>query len=136
MDNDTVGALVGHHSHEGVEILTVRVASIYDAAVIHGLRQQLNRIVEDSGQTRFLLDLSVVRFMSAEALGALRGLRHLLLRKGAELKLAGIQPGVLEIFRISRLGGIYDICNTVASALEAFQATSAWAESMSCDVEL
>jgi anti-sigma B factor antagonist len=113
--------LVDHRCEQGVEVLVVRAADIYQAEVIEDLRRELRRAVEASQATRFVLDLSNVKFLSSSALGIILSVQRRVVQRKGELMLAGIREGVLELFGITKLDTVFPIYKDAASAVEAFR---------------
>jgi anti-sigma B factor antagonist len=86
-----------------------------DAAAAVQFRDAM-RSATEGGQPRVVLDLSRVTFVDSSGLGAIIAvMKHL----GAErtLELAGLQPGVAKVFRLTRLD---EIVKVHADSADAF----------------
>jgi anti-anti-sigma factor len=84
---------------------------------------QLNRDVHEQigvGARRLLLDLAEVTFLSSSGLRALLLIRKELMTLGGELRLAALQPQVLEVFSITGFTQVFAIHPTVEDARAAF----------------
>jgi len=94
---------------------------ILDELSISEIGEQLNRMVMESSDPRFVLDFTNVAHMSSSALGMLITLHKHLRERGGELRLCGIQPAIFEVFVITRLNEIFTICPTRQEALDSLQ---------------
>jgi anti-anti-sigma factor len=74
----------------------------------------------DAGMRYLLLDLSDVPFMSSSGLRALLLIRKDLMTLGGEVRLAALQPQVLEVFDITGFAQVFAIHATVEEAQDAF----------------
>ncbi|MBA2320181.1 MAG: STAS domain-containing protein [Deltaproteobacteria bacterium] len=98
-----------------VVVITVTALRV-DSAVIAQFVQTAGTALD--GARRAVLDLSGVPFLDSTALGALVGLRK---RLGAEggIAIAGAQPAVRNLFRLTRLDTVFPLFATVADAVAA-----------------
>ena len=85
---------------------------ILDEASISEIGDRLNGLVADSEQPKLVLDFSNVSHMSSSALGMLITLHKRIREKNGQLRLCSIQPTIDEIFMITRLNEIFNICQT------------------------
>src|SRR5947209_20635309 len=63
-----------------------------DEQATEAFREQVLRLIDLSAPPRLTLDLGNVRFLSSTTLGALVGLRKMLLARGGHLALAPLRP--------------------------------------------
>jgi anti-sigma B factor antagonist len=99
----------------GPDLLVRVVDDRIDAAAAVQFRDAM-RSTTEGGQARVVLDLARVNFVDSSGLGAIIAvMKHL----GAErtLELAGLQPGVAKVFRLTRLD---EIVKVHADAEDAF----------------
>jgi anti-sigma B factor antagonist len=99
----------------GPDLLVRVVDDRIDAAAAVQFRDAM-RSATEGGQPRVVLDLSRVNFVDSSGLGAIIAvMKHL----GADrtLELAGLQPGVAKVFRLTRLD---EIVKVHAAAADAF----------------
>jgi anti-anti-sigma factor len=83
-------------------------------------RMQLALLRLVARRVRFVVvDLSGLNLLSSLALGALVGFRRDLVRLGGRVRIAGVQPGVYESMKATRLHTLFEFCDTVAEALAA-----------------
>ena len=64
-----------------------------------------------------ILDLTQVRFMPSPTLGALVELRSRFAREKRPLKLAGIQPAIVQVLQTTGMLSLFEVCPSVAGAM-------------------
>lgn len=69
-------------------------------------RAELDKLIDEFNNTKFVLDMSALKFMDSTGVGVLLGRYKKLKTKGASLLIASPTPTVDKILTIS---GIYDI---------------------------
>ena len=92
---------------------------ILDEVNISQIGERLNGLVADSDSPKVIIDFSAVSHMSSSALGMLITLHKRIREKGGQLRLCAIQPGIYEVFVITRLNEIFQICSSRGAALES-----------------
>ena len=92
---------------------------ILDEVSIGEIGDQLNQMVSQSSNPRFVLDFANVAHMSSSALGMLITLHKRVRERGGELRLCAIQPAIFEVFVITRLNEIFTICPTRQEAVDS-----------------
>jgi anti-sigma B factor antagonist len=87
-----------------------------DASISESFRVYLFDQI-DNGNSKMVIDLSLVRFMDSSGLGALVAT---LKKMGGEgtLKLAAAQPAVLDLFNLTSMDKLFTILPTVTEAIE------------------
>jgi len=99
---------------------------LLDTGVIQQVEKDLMDILGQSNEEQLVLNFGPVRFMSSSALGMLVRFRSKCQGFKVDLKLAGIDPNIREVFRITRLEKIFAIYPTSTEAKEAFQKRGGW----------
>lgn len=69
-------------------------------------RAALDKLIEDFGDTKMVIDMSALKFMDSTGVGVLLGRYKKLKEKGASVLIASPSP---TVDRILKLSGIYDI---------------------------
>ena len=69
---------------------------------------------------KLLLSFKAVEHLSSAALGTLITLNKQVSEQKGVLKLSDIAPPIYEVFKITRLNKLFDICGTVDEALSTF----------------
>jgi anti-sigma B factor antagonist len=106
----------------GATVVELTDRRILDEVSIGEIGEQITSMIARSADPKFVLDFSSVAHMSSSALGMLITLHKRLREKGGELRLCGIQPAILEVFVITRLNEIFQICPTREQALQTLKA--------------
>jgi stage II sporulation protein AA (anti-sigma F factor antagonist) len=78
---------------------------------------QLSDLAEGSGCRRFVLNLSLARFLSSAMLGNLIGFQKKVKQRGGELTLCALSPELAARFESMRLDRLFHICPTEEEAL-------------------
>jgi anti-anti-sigma factor len=103
---------------DDVQIVELMSQKILDEMVISEIGEQLYQLVEQSEYPRMIVDFSAVSHMSSSALGMLITLHKRIREKGGILKLCCVQPAIYEVFVITRLNEIFDICGSIDEAMQ------------------
>ena len=102
-----------------VTVVEITDRKIIDEVNISQIGEQLNALVVDGQSPRILLDFAGVSHMSSSALGMLITLHKRVREKGGQLRLCNIQPGIYEVFVITRLNEIFQIFRSRAEAMDS-----------------
>ena len=97
----------------GCTVLEVR--GDLDMATSPQLGDGLRRLI-DAGDRHVVVDLTGVAFMDSSALGALVVAYKAMREVGARLSLAGAQPAVLTVLRITSVDRVIDVYDDVPAA--------------------
>ncbi len=105
-------------SSEGdVTVVELTDRKILDEIGISQIGERLQGLVADARTPKFVLDFSNVGHMSSSALGMLITLHKRVREKNGQLRLSGIQPPIYEVFVITRLNEIFQICESKDEAV-------------------
>jgi anti-sigma B factor antagonist len=102
-------------------VVVFRQSHILDAVAIERMAAGLKELVENSEEAKFVFGFEPVKYLSSSALGMLIGLHKRCLQRQGEMKLAGINDEVMEVFHITKLDTVFDIYKDLPAALEAFR---------------
>jgi len=104
---------------DGVRAIISVMEERLDAHNSENLKSEMNRLFE-VGVKDIIIDLKEVRFIDSSGLGVLvSGYKNSSTRQGS-LKLAGLQTQVKSMFELTRLYRVFDIYQTVDSAIESY----------------
>jgi anti-sigma B factor antagonist len=104
-------------SQGDVTIVELTDRKILDEISIAQIGERLQGLVAQADAPKFILDFSSVGHMSSSALGMLITVHKRIREKRGELRLSGIQPPIHEVFVITRLNEIFQICESKEDAL-------------------
>jgi anti-sigma B factor antagonist len=79
---------------------------------------ELFALVDRDGARTVLLDFGNVEFLSSAALNKLIMLDKKVRQNAGRLKLCSLRPEILEVFVITRLNQLFDILDSVDTALK------------------
>ena len=106
------------------EVLVVyfQAGSLTDQSVIEQIGNELNDVVlEASGNHKLLVNFQGVKFMSSAMLGKLLPLHKRCKADKIKLKMCNISPNLMEVFKITNLTKLFDICSSEAEAIASFE---------------
>jgi len=103
----------------GVKIVTLSDQRILDELSIAKIGKHLNDLVLQN--PKIILDFVNVTNMSSSALGMLITLHKRVREAGGELRLCNIQPTIQEVFKITRLDEIFQICVSKGEAIDSVE---------------
>lgn len=104
----------------GEEIYTLRPSGRIDAAAAPELGKALQELLAAT-QTRLIVDLNAVRYLSSGALRVLLVTIREARRLGGDVKLCSLRPNVYRVFKLSGFTLIFEIHDTEEAAALAFQ---------------
>lgn len=93
---------------------------ILDEANIQQLGEELTEVISSGEHTKLLLNFDSVEFLSSAALGKLISAKKKAAAAGAEMKLCAIKDGIMEVFKITNLDRVFDICGSQDDAIAKF----------------
>ena len=105
----------------GILVVIFRQSQMLNAVIIEQVSAGLKEVVEKAAEEKFVVDFSQVNYLSSSALGMLIGLQRRVMQKKGQIRLSGIKPEIMEVFRITKLDTVFDIYKDAAAAVEAFR---------------
>jgi anti-sigma B factor antagonist len=109
------------HTRETCRVLVVEAVgklTLADGAI--KLRDIIH-VFAANGTTRFVLNLARVEFIDSYGIGELVRSYSVVRQAGGAMKLAVVNPKVLEVLTISRLNTVFEIYPDESDALQAFE---------------
>lgn len=100
----------------GIQVVTFVDRKILEELSISQIGDQLTDLVGAHPRIKLVLNFEEVEHLSSAALGMLITLRTKVNESHGQLKLACIKPQIYEVFKITQLYTLFDICETVADA--------------------
>ena len=108
---------------ENAAIIAFTDQKILEETKIQALQTSVMSVIEEAERINLILDFRNVRFLSSAVLGLLIRISKKIYERHGQLKLCNINPKIYEIFKITRLTKIFDICDDVKSATETLTET-------------
>src|SRR6056297_2225699 len=92
-------------------ILMIRIPSprLVEDSVLDAMEKDILTLIDKSTEERVVIDFSAVEFMSSAALGKLVKIHKKCKEYKAKLKLAGVSPDIMEVFKITKLNKLFDM---------------------------
>ncbi len=105
------------------DILTIYINELrlLDEMTIQQVYKEIMSVVEKTQEPNVLIHFGRVSFMSSSALGMLIRIHKKCKEFKISLKLSNISPNIREVFKITGLEKIFDICPDASDAQEAFK---------------
>ena len=122
---DQVQPKIGVEYTENATIATLTDEQILDEGEVRALENSIMPLVEEAGAINLVIDFGNVKFLTSAALGLLIRVSKRIYESGGHLKLCGINPKILEIFKITRLDRIFDIYDDRPGAMQSFDQPTA-----------
>ncbi len=102
-----------------VTIAELTERKILDEVSIARIGEQLNALAAEVERPKLVVDFSSVSHMSSSALGMLITLNKRIRERDGRLRLCNIQPAIYEVFQITRLNEILEICQSRPEAVKS-----------------
>ncbi|MBN1817559.1 MAG: STAS domain-containing protein [Sedimentisphaerales bacterium] len=103
----------------GVTVATLTYERILEDADLRTLEKTILPIVEPD--IKLVMDFSSVQFLTSAALGLLIRISKKVRENQGQMSLCGIQPKIMEVFKITQLDRVFDIQPDVPAGLRAVQ---------------
>lgn len=109
-------------SYSKDDILTIRITDerLVDPEQIKRVYDDLMALLGKTDERQVVLDFAPVKFMASAMLGKLVQLHKKCEEFKAKLKLAGVSPDILEVFKITKLNKVFDIQSDEPTARKSF----------------
>jgi anti-sigma B factor antagonist len=104
------------------DILTIRMLDerLVDPEQLKRMFDDLNTLLGKSNETQVIIDFTPVKFMASSMLGKLVQLEKKCKEFKVKLKLCGITPDILQVFKITKLNKVFDIQPDEPTARKSF----------------
>lgn len=109
---------VNHHYHGSV----VAIEGRFLGALKGGEVKEAFNALKEAGKTQVVVDLSKADFMDSTAIGTLIGCLTTMRRAGGDVRLAGMEKRIKNLFLLTRLlGPVFESYETVEDALASYE---------------
>jgi anti-sigma B factor antagonist len=106
---------------DGLMVVELAEKKLLDEVAISRIGEQVNALAARGPNPRMVVDFSHVAQMSSSALGMLITLHKRIRERNGQLRLCGIQPGIYEVFVITRLNEIFTILPSRQEAMDSLR---------------
>ena len=83
------------------------------------LNNEIKDLVHECG-VQLVVDMAKTRFIDSTGLGKLISLLRTVTKNQGDIKIAGLNPNILELFKVTRLHRVFEIHDSVESAVDSF----------------
>ncbi len=104
---------------ENATVVAFTDEKILEETDVRALREAVASVVEQAPGIHLVLDFRHVKFLSSAVLGLLIRISKRVYEQNGKLRLCNIHPGIYEVFKITRLTSVFDICEDVESATQS-----------------
>jgi anti-sigma B factor antagonist len=94
--------------------------NILDEANIQQIGDEIGTIIDSKPTPKLLVSFANVDHLSSAALGALITVGKRVKDRGGQLRLTNIDPQIYEVFKITKLDKLFQIHDSVDSAMATF----------------
>ena len=109
-------------NRDGIVVVGWAEPVTLDASNVAELRERVGDI--NALRSRFVFDMSNLRFVDSSALGTLVGFMRRARDAGGDAKLAALPPDIATIFELTRLQQVFRIHPSVAAAVAEFNVST------------
>ena len=102
---------------ENATVVTFNDEKILEERDIQELQESLSCIIDSAQGLSLILDFYNVQFLSSAVLGLLIRVSKKVYERDGQLRLCNISPRIYEVFKITRLTNIFEICSDRSDAL-------------------
>lgn len=99
-------------------VTVVKISGRLDAVIAPEYEMKIRELI-DAGDSRFVIDVAGLDYISSAGLRALLVTAKLLKAKGGQVRFAHVSGAVKEVFDISGFGSIFQIDESVAASCAA-----------------
>ena len=121
---DVIGVLVANdlliQQFKDVSVVDFQNVGVLDGSNIDALGRTLMEMVQKQDHRKLVLDFSLVRFMSSQALGVLIQLKKATDLLKGRIIIVGLRPDLLKVFKITNLHKLFTFHETQEKGLAEF----------------
>ena len=91
-------------------VVTLLLKKILEQGDIQAMQDSIMPLIDENQGIKLVIDFSNVEFLSSSVLGLLIKISKKVYEKAGELRLCSISAKIDEIFKITRLDKVFEIC--------------------------
>lgn len=108
-----------HAVQNNILVITPKGENL-DATTASAFKEKILDLINQTGLTKVIVDLSQLRFIDSSGLGAFLAIQRTLNKLGGTLKLAYVNRPIQTMFEIVSMHRIFDIFTNVEDAVKSF----------------
>lgn len=109
--------------HDGMTVASIQAETL-TLSELETVASLLRNYILQKRPDRLILDFSRLRFLSSMMLGLLVDTWRRLKDYGGRMRICGLQPNLMRVFRVTHLDRIFEFSPDCDDALEAFRQNS------------
>ena len=90
-----------------------------DPVAVEDIKGELPRLLEESKINKLVFDLSKVHYVPSRMLGVLMETNQLLVARQGQMRISGLQPMILNVFKFMRLDTVLQVKGTRDEAIKS-----------------
>ena len=103
--------------HDDITVVQLTDLELLDRLVTHEMQEELVQFAESEKPSKLIVNFAQVRRCSTEVINAMLRTRKRIASEGGEMRLAGMQTTIRDVFRMLNLeGNVFDIFDTLDDA--------------------
>jgi anti-sigma B factor antagonist len=114
---------IGVKYAENATVLAFTDEKILEENDIKSIQGSIMSVVDETKGGNIILDFGNVKFLSSAVLGLLIRISKKIYEQNGQLRLCNINQRIYEVFKITRLTQIFDICEDVTEAIKSLNKT-------------
>ena len=103
-----------------IHIVMFKDSSVLDQANIERIKDDLIAVVSDERKPKMIVSFENVQHISSAVLGMLMAVEKGIRKQKGQLRLAAINPSLMEVFTLTRLDKVFKIFDDTEKALKKF----------------
>ncbi|RCK80281.1 MAG: hypothetical protein OZSIB_3463 [Candidatus Ozemobacter sibiricus] len=103
---------------EGITLIVLR--GEIGTETVNQFKDRIDQIVND-GQTKLIMDFNEVNYLNSMGLGVVAATLKKVKKAKGDLKLINLSPAVAELFELTRLTKVFEICESLEAAVASFK---------------
>ena len=104
---------------QDVTVVTFREASMLDTLVVDAIGKDLYALVDEQARRKIVLDFTSVHFLSSSMIGIVLALHKKSCAIKGKVVICGLQPKILDVFKVASLHKLLKIVDDEAAAFKA-----------------
>ena len=116
---DSASPKISVEHKDGIAIVSLTDEKILEDIEINYIEQSIMPVVQDSKTGKLIICFENVKFLSSAALGLLIRISKKINEKDGELRLCCIDSKIMNVFKITRLDKVFEICKTSQKAIDS-----------------
>ena len=116
----TMGGVVRTEEQDGIMVIHFQSEKIHEDTAIHQFLEELGEYIDSTPESRILINMENLDYLSSAGLGNLVGLLKKSRKVGGLFRLCCLKETIQELFEVMRLNKIFEIFEGQEEAIASF----------------